>query len=224
MRWLIVVWFSFPLIYRTISQAFFTVMRRLLRPERKFCQKLFLASLIVLRVFDLVSLTLSRLSVVGLFENSFSEFFLLLIAALHVSSNQGFLVVLVELGFVLVVVFSVTCKPQQSSEIADDIFLLITNFFVTFKPQLSSETNFCPCLATVLRNSWGLFLLKIITNFFRDLQTATVLKNSWWLFFFPHQLFFRDYPKKSRPVQRPVHWFFHQVIWPALHWCSAAPG
>src|SRR2546425_2095236 len=78
-----------PLIFRTISHAFFTVMR-LFRPETKFCQDCFLASLIVLLAFALITLKLSRLSVVGWLLNCLRERFLLEIAVLQPSSNQGF--------------------------------------------------------------------------------------------------------------------------------------
>src|SRR2546425_9043455 len=63
---------------------------RLFRPETKFCQDCFLASLIVLRAFALIILKLSKLSVVGWLLNCLRERFLLEIAVLQLSSNQGF--------------------------------------------------------------------------------------------------------------------------------------
>src|SRR5206468_2831116 len=78
---------------------------RLFRPETNFCQDCFLASLIVLRAFALIILKLSKLSVVGWLLNCLRELFLLEIAVLQPSSNQGFFIRL-EFGFVLGIVFS----------------------------------------------------------------------------------------------------------------------
>jgi len=87
-----------------MSQTFFTVVR-LLRPETYDCQEIRFASRIILLVLALLILKSSRFLVVGCEVKIFSDCFLAFMAALQLSSNQGFFIRF-EVDFVLGIVFS----------------------------------------------------------------------------------------------------------------------